>query len=103
MRVGYWSGLLLAVIVAAASLYASGEDGAAKATPLADAVKSRDKQAILALLKKKADVNAPQSDGATPLHWAAYWEDAETTGMLLHAGAQVNSRNKYGVTPLALA
>src|SRR2546422_9405372 len=32
--------------------------------PLADAVQRGDKQAVLSLLKKRADVNAPQSDGA---------------------------------------
>ena len=56
-----------------------------------------------ALLKKKADVNAPQSDGATALHWAAYLNDAETSALLIRAGANVNARNNYGVTPLALA
>ena len=71
--------------------------------PLADAVQRRDKQAVQALLKKKADVNAPQSDGATALHWAAYLEDAETTALLIRAGANVNATNNYGVTPLILA
>ena len=55
------------------------------------------------LLKKHADVNAPQSDGATALHWAAYLNDAETATVLLRAGANVNARNNLGVTPLALA
>ena len=71
--------------------------------PLADAAKRGDKQAVQALLKKKADVNAPQSDGATALHWATYSGDAETTALLIRAGANVNTRNNYGVTPLALA
>ncbi len=71
--------------------------------PLADAVKRRDKQAVQALLKKKADVNAAHSDGATALHWAAYLNDAETSALLLRAGAHVNVKNNYGVTPLALA
>jgi uncharacterized protein len=71
--------------------------------PLADAVKRRDKQAVQSLLKKKADVNAPLSDGATALHWAAYLNDADTSALLIRAGANVNARNNYGVTPLALA
>jgi len=70
---------------------------------LADAVKRGDQQAVQVLLKKNADVNAPQSDGTTALHWAAYGNDAETTAKLIRAGANVNARNNYGVTPLAIA
>ena len=71
--------------------------------PVADAVKRQDKQAVQSLLKKKADVNAPQSDGTTALHWAAYLNDAESTALLIRAGANVNAKNNYNVTPLALA
>ena len=71
--------------------------------PLADAAKRGDKQGVQALLKKKADVNAPQSDGATALHWTTYLNDAETSALLIRAGANVNARNNYGVTPLAIA
>ena len=63
--------------------------GAQSPSPVADAAQRGDKQAVSALLKKKADVNAPQSDGATALHWAAYLEDAETTALLIRAGANV--------------
>ena len=72
-------------------------------SPLADAAKRGDRQTVSALLKKKADVNAPQSDGATALHWAAYLEDAEMTATLIRAGADVNATNNYGVTPIILA
>jgi ankyrin repeat protein len=83
------------------TLGAAGPDNGM--APLADAVQQRDKQAVLSLLKKRADVNAPQSDGATALHWAAYLEDADTTALLIRAGAKVDTPNNYGVTPLALA
>ena len=63
---------------------------APKPSPLADAVQRGDAPTIQALLKKKADVNAPQADGATALHWAAYRSDAETTAALIRAGANVN-------------
>lgn len=72
-------------------------------SPLADAVQHGDVQAIQALLKKKVNVNAPQPDGATALHWAAYKSDAASTAALISAGANVNAKNKYGVTPLSLA
>jgi uncharacterized protein len=90
-------GLWLAAMLSVSGL-AAGTDA-----PLADAVQRRDNQVVLSLLKTRADVNAPQSDGATALHWAAYLEDAETTALLVRAGARVDTPNHYGVTPLALA
>ncbi len=104
MRLRCLSGAWLAVILFAASPGAAGPgDTTRKDAPLADAVERGDKQAMLSLLQEKADMNAPQSDGATALHWAAYLEDAETTGILIRAGAQVSTPNNYGVTPLLLA
>jgi ankyrin repeat protein len=76
---------------------------ASPAAPLADAARRQDKQAVLSLLGKKADVNARQPDGATALHWAAYAGDAETTAVLIRAGADVNVTNEHGVSPLAIA
>jgi ankyrin repeat protein len=102
MRINCLSRPWIALMLSVASLGAGG-GSAGKDAPLADAVEHRDKQAMLSLLKAHADVNAPQSDGATALHWAAYLEDAETTALLIRAGAKVNAPNNYGVTPLALA
>ena len=70
---------------------------------MADAVMNRDHAALQALLKKKADVNAPQRDGATALHWAVYHDDAEAADLLLRAGAKPNVANRAGMTPLAMA
>jgi len=98
MRMRCLLGLWLAAMLCISSLGAAVNDA-----PLADAVERRDNQAVLSLLKKRADVNAAQSDGATALHWAAYLEDAETTSLLIRAGARVDTPNNYGVTPLALA
>lgn len=70
---------------------------------LADAVKKQDKAAIHRLLALKVDVNTPQPDGATALHWAAYRDDLETAAQLIKAGAKVDATNDYGVTPLSLA
>lgn len=70
---------------------------------LVEAAKKKDKAAIRALLKQKLDVNAPQGDGATALHWAAYWDDVETVDLLIARGASVNAANDYGATPLWVA
>jgi ankyrin repeat protein len=99
MRMRCVPGLSLAAMLCISSLAAA----AGRDAPLADAVQGRDQQAVMSLLKRHADVNAPQSDGATALHWAAYLEDADTTARLIRAGAKVDTPNNYGVTPLALA
>ena len=71
---------------------------------LIEAIKSHNAATPLrALLKNHVDVNAPQGDGATALHWAVQYDDGETVDLLLHAGARVNVANDLGVTPLYLA
>lgn len=75
----------------------------AATSDVADAVMRGDSAAVRRLLTQKADVNAPQADGATALHWAAYQEDVATVDLLLKAGAAVKVANQYGSTPLALA
>jgi len=72
-------------------------------TPLADAAERHDWARMRTLLTQHADVNAPQADGMTALHWAAYHDDADAVRMLLGAGANVKAANRYGVTPLSLA
>lgn len=75
----------------------------ANESPLADAVEKSDRATIRTLLKQRADVNAPQADGMTALHWAAHREDLETAKLLINAKANVSMTNRYGVTPLSLA
>jgi len=70
---------------------------------LADAVEARDAASIRALLEQRFDVNAPQVDGMTALHWAAYHDDLTTVELLVRAGANVKAANRYGVTSLSLA
>jgi ankyrin repeat protein len=54
-------------------------------------------------LKQKINVNVPQSDGATALHWAVHWDDVALADLLIRAGASVSAANDLGVTSLALA
>lgn len=70
---------------------------------IADAAEKSNRAIIQKLVKEEADVNAPQPDGMTALHWAAYKNDLETAKLLLKAGANVKVENRYGVTPLSLA
>ena len=71
--------------------------------PLADAAEKMDRERIRTLLQQRVDVNAPQADGMTALHWTAYQDDLEATTLLMRAGANVKAANRYGVTPLSLA
>ncbi len=73
------------------------------AATLKEAVDAGDRQAVQALLKAHADVNAAASDGGTPLLWAVGNGDLETARLLLQAGANAKASNRFGVTPLWLA
>jgi ankyrin repeat protein len=75
----------------------------AAATDVADAAMRGDRAAVRAALARKADVNAPQADGTTALHWAVEQDDVEMTDVLIRAGARVALRTREGVTPLQLA
>ncbi len=76
---------------------------AAAKSDVADAVMRGDLAAVRALLTQKADVNGPQGDGATALHWAVFREDLATTNLLIQAGGNVKAANHEGATPLSLA
>ena len=62
---------LFAICLAAALLSVAGF--AAAAADVADAAMKKNVEALRSLLQRKADVNAPQADGTTALHWAARW------------------------------
>jgi len=76
---------------------------AADRSLVADAIMKGDSAELRVLLQKRADVNAPQADGATALHWAVYRNDAETVDVLIRAGANVRARNREGASVLSLA
>ena len=90
-------GLTTALTLALAFPAAAGDSS------VADAAEQRTATAVRALLKQGADVNAPQPDGATALHWAAYWDEVAMATELLRAGSDPDAVNDYGVTPLVLA
>jgi ankyrin repeat protein len=89
-------GLICAVILASISARATQ-------SALADAAEKKDWNGVLTQLKGKADVNAPQADGTTALHWAVHHDDLAITKALLAAGASASATNNYGVAPLSLA
>src|SRR2546426_10987973 len=101
MRMRCVRGLWLAAMLCVSSFGAAGPVD--QAAPLADAVQRGDKQAVLSLLKARADLHAPQSDGATELNWTASLKDADTTSLLIRAGAQVHKPTSYAIPPLALS
>jgi uncharacterized protein len=72
-------------------------------TRLAEAVKKGDKASTANLLQQKVDVNAPEVDGTTALHWAVRADDLALVDKLIAGGAKVKVANRYGVTPLYLA
>ena len=88
-------------IIALASVFCSAVGFSANA-PLADAVEKKDSAAFRTLIRD-SNVNAPQVDGMTALHWAAYNDDLEAAKLLLAAGANAKAENRYGATPLSLA
>src|SRR6266581_1399643 len=89
-------GCCVFVLLSVASLGAAVSD-------VADAVMKGNKVAVRSLLQKKADVNAPQTDGTTALHWAVRLDDLETAELLIRSGANVSAATRAGATPLQLA
>jgi len=76
---------------------------AATTSEVADATANNKPETVRALVLRHADVNAPQADGTTALHWAARWDNLETADLLIHAGADPKPANRDGATPMFLA
>jgi uncharacterized protein len=93
------------VVLTLAALLAGAAwaEAAAARSEVADAVMRGDKVALRTLVEAKADVNAPQVDGATALHWAVYRDDRDAVDTLIKAGATIDAPNREGVTPLSMA
>ena len=79
-------------------------EAASDDVPLIEAVRAQDLARVRALVRQRADVNAPQGDGATALHWAVHLDDAELPSSCCWAPARGPARpTTPGATPLFLA
>ena len=77
---------------------------AAGPASIADAAMRGDRADVLSLIKQGTDVNTPQGDGVTALHWAARHGDAEMVTALVAAGANARATTTFGAfTALHLA
>src|SRR5258705_8915349 len=95
-----WFGGAVAAAIAALGL----SIGAHAAESIADAAMGGDRADVVALIKRGVDVNAPQGEGVTALHWAARHGDAEMVTALAAAGANARAGTQFGpYTPLHIA
>ncbi|HUH14156.1 MAG TPA: ankyrin repeat domain-containing protein, partial [Longimicrobiales bacterium] len=91
-------------VVTVLALAALLSGAAAPDSPVADAAMEGDAERVRSLVRQGVDVNGPQGDGMTALHWAARHGDADMAGVLLGAGADVRAVTRIGAhTPLHVA
>ena len=96
-----WRRLIVAALFGTA--YAGIAASASADDRLIEAVKRRDLVAMDTLIRARVDVNSPEGDGTTALHWAVQADDVNAAAALIKAGAKVTVANRLGVTPLMLA
>ncbi|HTF71849.1 MAG TPA: ankyrin repeat domain-containing protein [Edaphobacter sp.] len=77
--------------------------GGGGATAVIQAAKARDGEALAALLKKGADVNAKEKNGSTALLNAVAYQNYRNIKLLLARGADVSATNSGGISALILA
>lgn len=85
------------VIVCTVGLTAAGD------LRLIEAVRAKNVERVRALITQHVDVNAPQGDGATALHWAVHLDDLRMVDTLIRSGARADVADDTGATPLYLA
>ncbi len=112
-----WFGILalLALSAFAAASTSAAASASAQATTdspkrgesadrrIVEAVKSGDQAEVTTLLRQRVNVNTPEPDGTTALHWAVRDDDLALADKLIRAGADVKAGNRYGVTAVYLA
>lgn len=74
-----------------------------QAGDIADAAMVGDFGQVDALIGQGIDVNEPQIDGNTALHWAARFDDLDMASNLMAAGADVAATNRVLAPPMLLA
>src|SRR6478672_4265911 len=65
-----------------------------KSAAVADAAQKGDLETVRKLIAQGADVNIPQGDGMTALHWAADRGDSALAEVLLRAHADVKATTR---------
>jgi ankyrin repeat protein len=72
-------------------------------SPLHHATRCNKENVAQLLIKRGADVNAPNQDGNGPLYEAVYHGHHQMVRLLLESGANINQADKYGETVLHYA
>jgi ankyrin repeat protein len=88
---------LVALVAMPALAYAAGSADAA------DAAQRKDLTALRTLVSKKVNVNAPQADGTTALHWAGALQRHRDGEAPAARGANPAVTNRFGASPLSEA
>ncbi len=73
------------------------------ASSLPDAAEAKNFAKVRELISAGADLNAPQADGMTALHWACQHDDTGSALALLKAGANPSPQTRYGIEPINIA
>ncbi len=69
-------------------------------TPVHQAARSNEMEALRFLVQQGGDINARANQGVTPLHLAAAFGGLEAVAYLLENGAEVDAKEETGMTPI---
>jgi len=97
------AGAVRAALLVAVTILVSAPTVHSAETALGAAARADDLAKVRDLIEHGQDVNAPATDGTTPLLWAAYQSNLDKVKALLAADADPNVANEFGVTPLMQA